>query len=211
MSQSAQLGKNRTGIAQAPELARDMVAATREFPPSSQGSAEDLAAVRAACAEAWEPAGTLSAPAGMLDKAKMAGKAATGAQPTVFMDKLGERLAFERSGVRLYEALLSKHRAYGAFEGGPDADDLQHICDEEHRHFQLLSAAIEQLRGDPTAVTPSANLHAAASAGIVAVLADPRTSLLQCLEAILVAELADNDGWEALCELARKAGEDELT
>ena len=40
------------------------------------------------------------------------------------MDKLGERLAFEHAGARLYEALLAKHRAYGSFDGGPSADDL---------------------------------------------------------------------------------------
>jgi hypothetical protein len=39
---------------------------------------------------------------------------------------------------------------------------------------------------------------------------DPRTTLLQSLEAILVAELADNACWEALVELAQGAGEDAL-
>ena len=41
-------------------------------------------------------------------------------------------------------------------------------------------------------------------------LTDPRTTLLQSLEAILIAELADNACWEALVELAQQAGEDEL-
>jgi hypothetical protein len=42
------------------------------------------------------------------------------------------------------------------------------------------------------------------------VLSDPRTNLLQSLEAVLVAELSDNDCWVALEELARHAGQDDL-
>ena len=62
-----------------------------------------------------------------------------GAQPTLFLDKLGERLAFERSGTRLYEALVSKHDAFGSFAGGPSKGDLEAILQEEYRHFTMLS------------------------------------------------------------------------
>ena len=41
-------------------------------------------------------------------------------------------------------------------------------------------------------------------------IVDPRTTLLQSLEAILIAELADNACWEALIALAEQAGEDPL-
>jgi rubrerythrin len=126
------------------------------------------------------------------------------------MDKLGERLAFERSGTRLYEGLVSKYDAYGGFSGGPSREDLEHIRQEEFRHFMLLQSAIEQLGGDPTALTPSADVHATAVHGIMQIIMDPRTTLLQSLEAILVVELADNACWEALIELAQGAGQDEL-
>jgi hypothetical protein len=126
------------------------------------------------------------------------------------MDKLGERLAFEHAGARLYEALLSKQQAHGTFPGGPSADDLRHILEEEYAHGDLLEQAIAALGGDPTALTPSANLAATISAGLPQVLADPRTNLLQSLEAIVVAELADNEGWTALESLVRQAGHDEL-
>jgi hypothetical protein len=95
---------------------------------------------------------------------------AMGPHFTQLIDKLGERLAFERTGTRLYEALVSKHEAYGSLAGGPTAADLQHILAEEHRHFELRRAAVARLGGDPTAVTPSANLHATACKGIGAVL-----------------------------------------
>jgi hypothetical protein len=38
--------------------------------------------------------------------------------------------------------------------------------------------------------------------GLLQVIADPRTSLPQNLEALLIAELADNDSWRLLVELA---------
>jgi hypothetical protein len=181
-----------------------------EFPPTSEGSAQDIAMVRIAYAKEAEPLGSMPLPAGMKNKAKTAMKAVMGAKPTLLMDKLGERLAFERSGTRLYAALVSKHTAFGGFTGGPRKGDLEEILQEEYGHFTMLSSTIEQLGGDPTAVTPSANLHATASQGIVQVIVDPRTTLLQSLEAILLAELADNACWEALIALAQQAGEDTL-
>ncbi len=39
-------------------------------------------------------------------------------------------------------------------------------------------------------------------------LVDARTNFAQCLEAIEVAELADNEGWDVLIELAREATKD---
>jgi rubrerythrin len=132
-----------------------------------------------------------------------------GRETTLLLDKLGERLAFERTGTRLYETLLEKVEA-GGFEGGPSRADLEHIRDEEAAHFHLLHAKLVELDGDPTAVTPSADLAAVASMGVVAVVSDARTSLAESLEAILVAELADRDGWARLIELAEQSGQDEL-
>jgi hypothetical protein len=210
MSQNATPGKNLTGIAAAPKRSQEMLAGTDEFPPSSQGSAQDIAQVRIAYAQQAEPPGSVPLPAGFTDKMQTAVKAALGEKPMLLMDKLGERLAFERTGTRLYEALVSKYDAFGSFSGGPSREDLEHVLQEEFRHFTLLQAAIEQLGGDPTAVTPSANLSATAAQGIKQVIVDPRTTLLQSLEAILVAELADNACWEGLVELAQGAGEDAL-
>ena len=210
MRQSPQQGDNRTGIVASGRLGEEMVAATREFPPSSPSTAQAIAEVRVAYAQDGESLGRMPPPTSLVDKAKAAVTAATGGQPTLLMDKLGERLLFEHAGARLYEALLSKHQAYGAFSGGPSADDLLHILTEEYEHADLLERAIKDLGGDPTAVTPSANLAASISAGLPQVLTDPRTNLLQSLEAIVVAELADNECWTALAELAQQAGHQEL-
>jgi hypothetical protein len=46
--------------------------------------------------------------------------------------------------------------------------------------------------------------------GILEVMVEPRTSFVQCLEALLVVELADNECWESLIELARQSGEESV-
>lgn len=185
---------NRTGIGAAPDRASQMVSAVEQFPPSSEGDARAIAAVRVEYAQA-----------------EVAQESpALREQTPLLMDKLGERLAFERTGTRLYEALLSKHDAYGSFEGGPSREDIAHIMSEELDHFHMLIDAIKSLGGDPTELTPSANVQLTASRGVGQVLVDPRTNLLQSLEAIAMAELTDNECWETLTGLAHLAGEEEL-
>jgi len=129
-----------------------------------------------------------------------------GESPNLFMDKLGERLAFERTSVRFYQAVIGKLEAYGSFVGGPSIGDIEEILNEELEHFHALEAAIRELGGDPTAVTPAADFTANMSKGIGDVLADPRTPPAQGLAGMLVAELADNECWQALVELAEAAG-----
>jgi bacterioferritin (cytochrome b1) len=46
--------------------------------------------------------------------------------------------------------------------------------------------------------------------GIMQVLTDPRSSVPQCLQALLTAELTDNAGWELLIELASNLGYEEM-
>jgi len=87
---------------------------------------------------------------------------------------------------------------------------LQRIRDEELAHFQLLSEAIRTLGGDPTSMTPCADVAAMAASGFMQVLNDPRTTLAQCLNAMLAVELADNAGWELLAGLADEAGQSDL-
>jgi rubrerythrin len=130
---------------------------------------------------------------------------------SVLLDKLGERLAFERQGTRLYEAFLQKlEKAPLAHDGGPSPEDLHHICDEELEHFILLQKAISAIGGDATVQTPSADVAGVLSHGILQIVSDPRTTIPQTLQAILNAELTDNDGWEMLKGLAAKLGYPDL-
>jgi hypothetical protein len=63
-----------------------------------------------------------------------------------------------------------------------------------------------EIGGDPTVQSPCADVAGVASMGIMQVLTDPRTSITQCLQAMLVAELTDNDGWMLLIKLADNLG-----
>jgi len=187
---------NRTGVAAAPDRAAQMISAVEEFPPTSDGNALAVAAVRVQYAREsaeQEP-----------DRLRLTD------ETSLLLDKLGERLAFERTGTRLYEALLSKFDAYGSFEGGPSRDDITLILSEELRHFRMLVEQVKSLGADPTELTPAANVQLTASHGVGQVLVDPRTTLLQSLEAILMAELADNECWETLTGLARLSGHEEV-
>ena len=127
-----------------------------------------------------------------------------GKSPEVFLDKLGERLAYERNGVRLYEAMIAKVKALDT----PDTatvDTLMHIRNEEHEHMMLVHG-----RSKPSAPTrprrPLAPMSSGPCPGIVNVLTDPRTNVDQYLNALLTVELADNAAWELLIELAQAAG-----
>lgn len=210
-STQTELGRNRTGIATSPKLTEEMIAGMDEFLPSPvDGDENVIAKVREDYARDAEPLGSVPPPMTLKGAAKTALRGVKGERPTQFLDKLGERLAFERTGVRLYGALLSKLDAFGSFTGGPRREELEQIQREEYEHFRMLAEAVEQTGGDPTVVTPSADLHATMTSGVLAVMVDPRTTFAQCLEAALLAELADNAAWEALAELASQGGDDEL-
>jgi rubrerythrin len=190
-------GQNRTGIATHDSMAEDMMAAVAEFPPKSSGSSAGAGKVRVEYAQSVDP--------DELGYGSVPMPIALGRESALLFDKLGERLAFERTGTRLYEAVISKHEAFGSFPGGPNRAQLLEILNEEHRHFRMLEQVVEGLGGDPTAVTPAAVVAGTIGGGVVQVVTEARTTLLQSLEAVLVAELADRAGWNTLIELARKA------
>jgi hypothetical protein len=123
-----------------------------------------------------------------------------------FIDKLGERIAFERTGTRLYEALIAKYEGSSDKANFPDLTIIKKFHQEELSHFRLCCEAMEEIGGDPTAVTPSADVAGVAAAGWVQALGDPRINFKQSLEVILQAELVDNDCWDVLIEMAEDLG-----
>jgi rubrerythrin len=133
-----------------------------------------------------------------------------GKRATAFLDLLGARLAFERAGTRLYEALLVKLAAADPRPEGPTREDLERLRDDEARHFVLLKRAIEELGGDPTVMTPGADVVGVSGAGWVQVLADPRTTLTEGLKTILQAELVDGEQWLMLADIALRLGHLEM-
>src|SRR5688572_7595296 len=109
MNRQVEVGPNKTGIASSADLAAQMVQGTEEFLPSSPGDDQEIARVRRDYSEESAPVGSVPPPS-MPSEARTPGEQALFDQ---FMDKLGARLAFERSGVRLYSALLSKFEIHG--------------------------------------------------------------------------------------------------
>jgi hypothetical protein len=185
-----------------------MIQAGQEFPPSSQGDDSSINRVRALYIASAEPIGSYPLP--LLSGADgRAGTARPSDDMLLFMDKLGERLAFERTGTRLYQAFLGKVTAAQG-RGAIEPDEVQHFLDEELEHFVILQQAIQRLGGDPTAVTPSANVASVASTGIIQLMTDPRTTVRQSLSALLTAELVDNDCWDVLIKLTEQQGEDDM-
>jgi len=204
------IGMNRTGIATSPVQAKAMREAADEGCGEPSPEAEALTQARADEARNAPPVGTMPPPASVKGAAKAAVQALKGNSALAFLDLLGERLAFERTGTRLYDALLIKLEGADPRPGGPDREELESIREDEMRHFEVVRNAIEMLGGDPTVVTPSANVCGVAASGWVLALSDPRTTLTEALKVILAAELADNDGWATLIEVAAGLGQDDL-
>jgi ferritin-like protein len=203
------IGSNRTGIELSPIDKRELSGAS-DTEPAAQLDDPEIAETRAECIDQAEPVGTIPPPASVKGIVTTGVEAVKGVNVSMLIDKLGERLAFERTGVRLYGALADKCHAYPPSPGGPTCGDLLAIRAEELRHFELVRDAIASLGADPTAMTPSADVVAVVSTGILQVVTDARTSLRQSLEAMLVAELSDLEGWSMLIDLMRTAGHDDL-
>jgi rubrerythrin len=210
MHKPTSIGSNRTGIATSRVDSKELIAAAQAATPFAGPDGESLAAERLAWASAAEPVGTMPPPATLKGAVKMGVKMIQGERPNVFLDKLGERAAYERSGTRLYEALLVKHAAANVHVGGPSRADLERIRDDELRHYGIVRDAIVTLGADPTVMTPCADVSGVMGMGLIQVVTDPRTTLTQCLEAILAAELIDQDAWTTLIRLAEGLGHDEL-
>jgi hypothetical protein len=198
--------KNQTGALRAPARTAEMLEGVDEFLPEEPPALDALDTIRGEYIREAEPHGSMPPPGGLKQMAAEVASRVQGKDPAVLLDTLGARLAFERTGTRLYQALITKARSAAIPDGGPTVEELEDIRRDEQSHFDLVQGAIEELGGDPTAVTPSANVDAVASQGLLQVLSDPRTSLRESLHAIHIAELADNDGWAMLIALAEDQG-----
>jgi hypothetical protein len=208
-----------------------MLEAVNEFSPPAPISTLQMDVERQSYITDADRVGSIPSPMSSPTKGKKKATAVTDVTG-VFLDKVGERIAFERTGTRLYDAVITKYLALTntqaagaeAASAGNGADEtsgapftgeaglrtLQKIRADELSHFLLLSECMRTLGGDPTAQTPCADVTATASMGLMQVVTDPRTTLAQSLGAILTAELTDNAGWELLSELAVQAGQPEM-
>jgi hypothetical protein len=208
---SIERGDNHTGTATAPRRSSRTEAGAIEGGADPEGHFPTLhARIHKAYVQDGEPIGTMPPPAGPREAVRKVTDAVQGRRSEVLMDCLAERMAVERTGVRLYDLMLIKLQAYGTFEGGPTEEDILAIRADELDHFTLLRDAISGLGGDPTAMTPGADVATVIGSGLQKALADPRSDVSQALHALHVAEAADTDGWALLIELTEALGQSDL-
>lgn len=210
MKQPTDSGMNRTGIDMSPIEVTELVSGVNASRPSSEGDEETLASYRSSYLKEADPIGTVPVPGSFKGAAKSGMQKLLGKKPEVLLDKLAARLAFERTGTRLYDALLGKCLIRREEVDSLPIELLKEFRDEEARHFALVWDAMKMLGADPTAQTPGADVDAVASSGLMQIVTDPRTSVAQSLHAIHIAELADHDGWVLLIKLAEELGQDDM-
>jgi rubrerythrin len=190
--EAAPIGRNRTGVQTSPRLSEQMNDIVQ--PVSAQvADASPLNGVRLEYIREADPLGSISA----------------GPSPA-FVDKLAERLAYERCGTRLYDAVIAKFVVHAGELPDASLHELVEIRDEEAGHAALLRTCIEQLGADPTAQTPSADLVGVATSGFLQAATDPRTTLAQTLQVALAAELVDVASWEVLIAMAEGMEQDAM-
>jgi rubrerythrin len=213
MEDPTKLGHNRTGMQISPREAARQMRSMEEFDveaaPDMQPETTLAAEMRREYINEADAIGSMPPPATVKGALKAGAGALTGTRTQVFIDKLGERLAYERGGTRLYDAALVK--AVAAADGTPvTVERMKQIRNQEAEHAELLREAIESVGADPTVQTPSADLVGVQAMGLMQSVTDPRTTLEQTLSSLLAAELIDVASWELLARLARDADQEEL-
>ncbi|HEU4621898.1 MAG TPA: ferritin-like domain-containing protein [Burkholderiaceae bacterium] len=184
--------------------------AAEDMPITLNGHEDDAVTLRGERIAEAEAVGSIPIPTTITGATTTTMAKLTGQRPEVLIDKLGERLAFERSGTRLYDALLVKCETMQGTSPAIPLDELRRFRDEEAEHFKLVVQALESLGADSTAQTPSADVIGVTSLGVLQTISDPRTTVTQSLNALLTIELTDNAGWELLIDLAEQTGHLEL-
>src|SRR5688572_24255875 len=116
--QMPRTGENRTSLDARPAERDQMEAAARQFPPSSSGDGVgNVAAMR-------RTYGKESAGLGHVPRPQNGRRSAdTQGIGVALLDNIGARIAFERSGTRLWRAVLDKLDTHGSFPGGPARED----------------------------------------------------------------------------------------
>lgn len=214
---ATRMGLNRTGIQMSPQHTREMLEGMEALEVDSSAKAEidepegqALSMTRVEYIAVSDPLGSVPPPATLKGAAKSGAKLLTGNRLQAFIDKLAERLAFERGGARLYDAVYAKAIAHDAEFNKVSAQEILEIRNSEAEHALLIKECLEKLGADPTAQTPCADLVGVTTMGFIQAASDPRTTLAQTLHTALAAELIDNEGWEGLIAMARKMGQDEM-
>ncbi|RKH34715.1 ferritin-like domain-containing protein [Corallococcus praedator] len=152
----------------------------------------------------------LPPPRAFREKVGHALQALKGTAPALFIDKLCERLAFERTSSRLYASLLLKTHTLGTFAGGPTPERLLELHNQELEHLGMVREGLLRFGAHPSLRTPSGDVASAQSRGLIQAVDAPGATLMDALRATLVSELINNAGWALLVDLASELGPPDL-
>ncbi|RKG81780.1 hypothetical protein [Corallococcus terminator] len=133
-----------------------------------------------------------------------------GGSPALFIDRLCERLAFERTSSRLYAGLLIKTHALGTYDGGPTPERLLELHNQELEHLGQVRDGLLRLGAPPSLRTPSGDVADSQCRGLIQAIDAPGATLMDALRVTLVSELINNAGWAMLVDLASELGPPEL-
>lgn len=125
------------------------------------------------------------------------------------LDVLTARCAYERTGVKLYDAIIDKIERQGDTHYHRMLETLRRHRDEEKEHEEWLEQQIRALGGDPHAATQMSRLEDEETRGVQGVLLDGHSEIPHLIHALFTAELTDNAGWDLLVQLADEAGDRE--
>lgn len=126
-------------------------------------------------------------------------------------NKMSERLAFERINTKLYDGLIAKCETVGELKSGPSIAELRLLRQEKVRNFMTLEDTLEEFGADPMELTASADCALLALSGLPKVVTDTETSVGQALDAVLIYELADREGWNVLVGVCERLGRPDLS
>lgn len=136
-----------------------------------------------------------------------------GRELKLLLEKLGEKLAYDRAFCRLYESFLKKRST--SFLRNIRVKGLELKTFERHvamkaAHYEILQDAFLNLGGDPEAIVPSEDLSTIAKLGIVSIFVDPRANMRSILHSVRIVELTGKSTTLYLTRLAYAAGLDDL-
>lgn len=130
----------------------------------------------------------------------------------LLLNKLAQRLSYERANVRFYEALIFKSLA--AEQGVRrivSVDRLRQFRDEDVEHTVLLKTAIETLGADVDMWLPDAVPSQATQITMSKMLTKTHGDILQCLQSVVVFARNDADEWQMLYRLFSSMGLEKMT
>lgn len=123
------------------------------------------------------------------------------------VDLLAERATFEKTAVRLYDALLAALVDVDDDNVAASIGDLRRHREEERQHAEWLDGVLHDLGGRPTPGLPAAVSREARALEEVIRGKRNGAGLQPAFHAMLAAELMDAEGWKLLLEIAESVGD----